>query len=49
MIKIQNQDGETVFVVKDDATRPERVIEDVTTENEVCSKCKQSGEGKCGE
>jgi hypothetical protein len=45
MIKIQNQDGETMFVVKDDATKPERVVED----EEVCPKCKQSGENKYGE
>lgn len=45
MIKIQDEKGETLFVVKDDATRPERVIQD----NEVCPKCKQSGENKPGE
>jgi Zn finger protein HypA/HybF involved in hydrogenase expression len=43
MLKIQNNKGDTVFVVKDDATKPEATLVD------YCSKCKQSGEGKPGE
>ena len=50
MIKIQDEKGETVFVVKDDATKPERV-EDKGFGQEIdfCDKCKQSGPNKPGE
>jgi rRNA maturation endonuclease Nob1 len=39
MLKIQNDEGETLFEVKDDATRPKK----------VCPKCEQVGEDKPGE
>lgn len=44
MLKLQNQKGETVFEVKDFATKPEAV-----QDTQPCSKCHQSGEGKTGE
>lgn len=43
MIKLQNKKGETVFEIKDDATKPEQV-----QDMKPCSKCHQSGEGKPG-
>lgn len=47
MLKIQNEKGETVFVVEDEAIKPRRVIE--LKDDRPCSKCKQSGPGKTGE
>jgi hypothetical protein len=51
MIKIQNKKGETVFVVKDDATKPERMTDEkwVLEDEEACPKCKQKGKNKKGE
>jgi rRNA maturation endonuclease Nob1 len=45
MLKLQNKNGETIFQVQDNASKPEKVI-DWNTE---CVKCHQSGEGKPGE
>jgi len=42
MLKIQNNKGETMFEVKDGATKPQKV-------NDFCDKCKQVGDGKPGE
>lgn len=44
MLKLQNDKGETVFEIKDDSTRPEKV-----EDTKPCPKCHQSGEGKYGE